>query len=410
MPVDIDRNPSQEGELVTDELIEKALGPDEEGVRPRQPAEDEDEPGNDDLEITSEDEDLEDEELDHESEDELGEEDELDAVLDDDYDDELEEEDEELDDESEDDLDHDDEEEDLEDEEGLAESLTREELEEIRADPKLSKAYRSMQRAFTEKTEDVARRADEVELREASMEDFMDYIASPQGAIEFLKEQVIKNPEITGAAFEAVATSDESAEAFLVEAGLANPEALEAAIERIQELKSDEREMRLHERKRELDAAERKQELKARRKASEARRQRAIAIRQDLQKFAQREGIHEDDLPRLRQAVARVIQSNRSKDPESDITTDELRQVVKDFAADVEELRKRYTSEGRRGRKKKKRRKGSGSKGRSRNRAPKSGGVSRRRGARGSNKPEEPPPGVDPLDFAVERAADRHLA
>lgn len=412
MPADIDHVPGQSDDLVLDELIEEALGPEDDSFDdPIQPAASDDDPDDDDDEATLEDEDLDDDDVDQDEEADEGEEDELDAALEDD---ELDDEEEQDDDELEDRADPDDEEE-ADGEEAtseLTEDLTREELEEIKADPRLRKRLRSMEKVFTQKTQAVADRDREVGLREQGLEDFIEEIQTVEGAIAFLKEQIITNPELTGAAFEAVATDDGTAEAFLVEVGLVKPEAFSKAFERLEELRADEREMKLHERERDISARERKAGLRKRRSEQQARRQRAIEIRSDLNEFADREGIDAVDMPDLRRAVAEQIQRNRAKDPSSDIGKQELRQLVKDFG---DHVRAREERRGGGSGKKQPQSKNGGKpkapakkKARSRNRVPSSGGL--RRGTRKSAKADKVPEGVDPLDFAIERAARSHLS
>lgn len=415
LPAGIDDVPGQSHDLVTDDIIARHLGAEEGGVRPRKPAVSDDEPDDVDDEIIPGDEDLDDDAQDHSDDDDAG-----DDELEEDglEDDELDEDEEDNPDELEDRGDHDDEDDtDLEVEgKGVASKLTPEELEEVRADPRLSKRLKQLERGFTEKTEELAVKARNVSLREADVDEFIQELQTVDGAVSFLKDQVLRNPELVGAAFEAVATDDATAVGFLVEVGLVKPEALEAAMARLEELRGDEREMKIHERERGVSAKERKLELEAKRTRDRRLRQRHIEIRTDMQKFAKREGIDEEDLPKLRQAIAAKITQNRERDPQADINRDELRQVVGQFAKDRKaEIDRLLRKKGIKPPKDPKAPTSKVRKGeerpavRSRTRVPPGGGGLRRRGARkGADK--GPPEGVDPLDWALNRAANKHLA
>lgn len=341
-------------DLLPPEILDKHLGDTEEEVTPS-PAVESEEPEDEAEETLDEEEsDAEDEETD--DEDAGGEEP-------DDAEDEEESEDE--DDESDDD----EEEEDDEDSESFLPKFDRKKIEQ---DPELSKAYKHMQAAFTKKmmeASDSVRQAEEV-LEEVKQ--FEATLADPKGAEEFLLNVALNRPEVFQNAYEravALLEDDEEKDSYLKE----------------QQLKVREKELE-------------RQEREAQARAQEARVEQ---IETSTRRLAAKMGLDTEDVEIAEQFVANRILENRARTGKADVSDDEIREAVsaaKKFverkAQKVQSVTKRQLLKEREEQVKAK------AKLAKRPRAPKAG---KSPAPRPKREEITAPPGVDPLDFGIDK-------
>lgn len=127
--------------------------------------------------------------------------------------------------------------------EDILEKVSADDLKRINEDPALQKAYKSMQRGFTQRMQGVSTREGAIVEREQALEE----ILTPDGMASYMAEVFESHPTVVGAAFEAAAVG-ENGEAFLVAIGRAHPERLEKAYERVQELLADPKELAAYDR------------------------------------------------------------------------------------------------------------------------------------------------------------------
>lgn len=137
-------------------------------------------------------------------------------------------------------------EDDDEDEDFLEDArLTRKQREQIEEDPLLKKAHASMQRAFTQKTQDIAVQRRELREREKAVDQFNEAFQDAKTFTALMTRVMRDRLDIGAAAFEGVATSEDR-EAFFIEAGLQDPKPLLAAAERVQALQEDPEALERH--------------------------------------------------------------------------------------------------------------------------------------------------------------------
>lgn len=233
------------------------------------------------------------------------------------------------DDEPDDDIDDDDDEDEEDEEEDfLDDRLSAEDLELIENDPLLKKAHKQMQGAFTRKTTDVARRNDEVTRREGRISTLEQTLANPQGMATFLARTMEQRPDVIASAFESVAQG-ENAEAFLVEVGLSQFETLERAFDRVQELRSDETELRRHTdgRKLQSERADVDREKQAIRERNFDTSMGEVLKAED--KALKKAGIvDKEDQDAVRREVRKAIKEKVQKDGSIAMTPKDVRAIV----------------------------------------------------------------------------------
>lgn len=283
----------------------------------------------------------------------------------------------------------------------------RRDIEKIR-DPEArrvaEKAYKSFHAAFTRKTQEIAEQRREAEQIRAEYDRFTQAVTTPEGAKAFVRDLMGINPQVIGAVFEDLATGD-GAEQFFLEAALATPEAFEAAYQRFLELEDDPAEKQRFTKEREIEARDRRTRAREQQLNEQQRRARSVEIATEAQSIAGRLDIDEEDfgelvIPRLRARIAENVQRGRR-----DISTEEIEAAVKEASAEIERREKRIAdrlkARSRKERKEEVRKLAQ----KQRRPAPPRGGSKVAR----AKRPKGPPPGVDPLDFAVDTALARQM-
>lgn len=244
--------------------------------------------------------------------------------------------DDELEDEDEADEEDPDEEEDEEPSEDFAENVSAKDLRRIEQDPALSRAYRALRADYTRKTQDLA-------VRERDLTRRLQGVSTPEGMTDLIVRTWQDNPALVGAAFEAVLTQKGAdTHGFLVEVGLSNPEALEKALERVQELQSDEAEMRRHKRDTEQTVRERtlaRREEDARR-ATFGRDYDRITAAATAE--AKRLGVDKDDMPRVTEALKARVRGRVQKDGSIDLSAADIRAVARETKAELDREAQRW--------------------------------------------------------------------
>ena len=251
----------------------------------------------------------------------------------DDLDDDEDLDDEDEDDDEEDDLEDEDEEDDEEDD--VLDSVPAEEIQRIKEDPALRKLHKHMQRAFTKKTEAVARRSKELERRESELAD----IRTPKGIAEFLTEVLGQDRNLIGVAFETVATG-EGAENFLVEVALQKPEVFEKAYDRFRELNDDPDELDRHKRKRDDEVESRRVKQERRKLVEDRFEDEKVRVGSEARRYAKKLGIDPDDYAVVNQALADAVRETVNVES-GRIALDE-REVRKIVKSTKEQLDKQY--------------------------------------------------------------------
>lgn len=382
-----------------------------------QPAADTSEPDDDEFDIPIDDDEGPDDESEDTDEDEAGDDepDEEDAEDDEDSDDLDNEDDEDLDEEDEelDDEDDDEEEDDTEDDESETDFLdgskfSRADIDKIK-DPEAKaaaeKAYKGFQASYTKKTQELARGRTEVKALKAETDQFFDSISTPEGAVGFLKEVVLKDPVVAGAAFEQIATG-EGAIDFLVEVGLADSERFEKAYERYLELQDDPAEKERHIKDRDLKTREQRAEARDAEREAERRRARSREISGSASRLADKAGLTDEDfkeevIPRLKQ---RIHENGSRKGGSFDISDAEIKEAVKDARRVIRKREERVAERLKAKQSKEAKEKAKKRATKRRRPAPaRTTSTSTRR----RKKPAEVPDGVDPLDHAIDHAFDR---
>lgn len=364
---------------------------------PQGPADADEPPVTDDVDDeTTEESDLEvDDDLDEEDE-ESGEEEPEEEEFDEEDEDEEEEEDEaeEKEEEEEDDPSDDDEGEDVLD------SISAEELEEIEKDPTLRKVHKSMQRAFTKKTMDLASKTRQVERKDARVQEFVDDVRTKEGMAGFLAHTLERHPEVVGAAFEAVATGD-TASAFLLEVGLDNPEVFEQAYDRLHELLGDERALNTHKRERQLRDREATIEERDKRLQRKNFDEDYDSLVDTVDSEAARLKIPEEDMKELRSRLNARVKGNVDDRGRISVKPADAKAIVKEFREELDRLEQRVLQRHNRKRAKE-------TKEAVRRKARK-GKAPRRQAPRGTRRkpPKEktkfsPPKNADPLDSYID--------
>ena len=274
--------------------------------------------------------------------DDAGEEESDEELEEDDLDDEDELEDD-TEEEEEDDLDEED-----EDVEDISEVLSKEERELIESTPELKKAHRLMQADYTRKTTRVARREKDVEAKQAKIDAFAQHVQTPEGAVEFITNTVMRDPTIAAKAFESIATS-EGATAFLVEVGLADTDAFERAYDRVMELNEDEAERTRHTRKREAEREDFELKAKRDRMVRDQFEHRLREIQDTTERLSERAKVAPEDVGEVIGAVKDAIRKKGQAKGEWDLNNDEIKgivlQVRKDIRKREEKVRRRLESE-----------------------------------------------------------------
>lgn len=247
---------------------------------------------------------------------------------------------------------------------------------EIEKHPELRKAYKHMRAAFTRKMQELgekARRAD------------------------FLEREFME--------FQARLRDDKGAEEFLVQVALARPEVFERAYERAVRLAENEEERNLFIREQQLRHKEREAELRRMEMEAQRIQARAQEITATITRLGKAAGLVGDDLELVERLVVAKINENRAKTGKADVTDEEIQEAV-DTARRLLQRR-----EGTLAKKLQKERdakvKALAAKAKEKRPAPpratKSPGV----------KPKKigpPPPGVDPLDHALDSLLGLHEA
>lgn len=246
----------------------------------------------------------------------------------------------------------------------------RKEIEKLaEKHPELKKAYRHMRAAFTRKMQEMSQYRERAERAEV------------------LEREVRE--------FQARLQDDEGAEEFLTQVALARPEVFEKAYERAVRLTENEDERKLFVREQQVRAKERQAKLKEEQVMAERLQARAREINDTLASLAERAGLDEKGMELAERFVVEKIHANRMEKGMADVTDEEIRDAVRQARRYVGAPRPKAVP-------KKARLKAARPKAKARTgkrpAPPRSGSAPR---ARPKRMPE-PPPGVDPLDHAID--------
>lgn len=222
------------------------------------------------------------------------------------------------------------------DTEDVLEAITDQDLDRIEKDASLNKVYRSMQKAFTQKTQEVAEVRRELELRETSVDSFRGQMQTPEGVAAYIKA-ILENGAntVVGAAFESAATGPKAKD-FLIEVALHSPETFEGAYERYLEIAHDPDERKHHERAKELQEREhqvQQRELLERRARFDDSVNR---IKNVANKAAQKHRIHEDDFGRVTEKLSEAIRANEQRNGTVKLSDSETRKLVAQAATEIQ--------------------------------------------------------------------------
>lgn len=223
-----------------------------------------------------------------------------------------------------------------EDVESILEKVSADDLKRIEADPALQKAYKSMQRGFTQKSMAVAERETAVTALEAEL----DAIRTPDGMAGYLAEIFESHPTVVGAAFEAVAQG-ENGDDFLIAIGRAHPERLEKAYERVQEMLADPKELQAYDREAQQNVRE--QEIERREQATkrQAFDTDFLELGEVLEAEARRLGIPAgEDLRAVKAALVDAVRID-NKTGRIATTRADVRKMVADKKAELDRIESR---------------------------------------------------------------------
>jgi len=275
---------------------------------------------------------------------------------------------------------------------------------QIKDNPELGKAYKSLQRAATQRFEEAAdiRKAGERALQERDA--FVQQVQTRDGALKFLRAVVLENREVVAEAFDQVLQGAD-AEDLLVEIALAKPEIFEKARTRIEEMEEDPREKQRFQRDRESKKNHSKSTRERETLEAQRRQVRSGEIRKEITEWAKKAGMADEDVGEITVRVRERIQANGKKPGGNfDVTSAEIKEAVIEARKVVREREARVAARLAARQRKDKRKQV-----RDRMR----GSARRPRPARGAGssavrrRSPAVPAGRDPLDFAVETAASR---
>lgn len=217
------------------------------------------------------------------------------------------------------DSDDDSDEEEEEAEDVLADKVSKAERERIEGDPALKKIHRQMQAAFTQKAQALAEARREVETAQREQDEFLEKLASEEGAEDFLLKVALERFDL-----------------------------LEKVYEKAFELQDDEEALSRFTSERSLKEREEKVAKAEADRAAEARARRTEEVVSQMQGLAAKAGLSDSaDLVLVEKAVAARIRTNYAANGIADITAAELKEEVEDVARAIraKEARVRKTLE-----------------------------------------------------------------